>query len=106
MPYTAPLKTLLSAQHIEYTQPAEVPSEPLMFFNHNEVPEVALPSAIIESRVYRGKGQRVARGAPLKTLLSAQHIEYTQPAEVPSERPGLARSVSARVQNKKGMKGR
>jgi hypothetical protein len=33
-----------------------------MFFNHNEVPEVALPSAIIESRVYRGKGQRVARG--------------------------------------------
>ncbi|KAJ5486689.1 hypothetical protein N7530_000989 [Penicillium desertorum] len=37
--------------------------------------------------------------APLKTLLAAQHIEYSQPAEVPSERPSLARSVSARVQN-------
>ncbi|KAJ6138924.1 phosphatase regulatory subunit [Penicillium samsonianum] len=36
--------------------------------------------------------------APLKTLLSAQHIEYSQPTE-PSERPGLARSSSGRAQN-------
>lgn len=38
--------------------------------------------------------------APLKSLLSAQHIEYSDPSqEVRSERPGLARSASARVQN-------
>ncbi|CAI7656397.1 unnamed protein product [Penicillium glandicola] len=36
--------------------------------------------------------------APLKTLLSAQHIEYSKPTE-PCERPGLVRSSSARVQN-------
>jgi hypothetical protein len=38
--------------------------------------------------------------APLKSLLSAQHIEYSEPASQPqSERPGLVRSASARLQN-------
>ncbi|KAJ5384042.1 phosphatase regulatory subunit [Penicillium concentricum] len=35
--------------------------------------------------------------APSKTLLAAQHIEYSKPTE-PCERPGLARSSSGRVQ--------
>ncbi|KGO56953.1 putative phosphatase regulatory subunit [Penicillium expansum] len=37
--------------------------------------------------------------APLKTLLSAQHIEYSRPTEELCEKPGLARSSSERVQN-------
>jgi hypothetical protein len=38
--------------------------------------------------------------APLKSLLSAQHIEYSDSSpEVRPERPALARSASARVQN-------
>lgn len=38
--------------------------------------------------------------APLKSLLSAQHIEYTEPSsQAHSERPGLVRSASARLQN-------
>ncbi|KGO75640.1 putative phosphatase regulatory subunit [Penicillium italicum] len=37
--------------------------------------------------------------APLKTLLSAQHIEYSHPTEEPCERPSLARSSSERVHN-------
>ncbi|KAJ5452679.1 phosphatase regulatory subunit [Penicillium cf. griseofulvum] len=37
--------------------------------------------------------------APVKTLLAAQHIEYSKPTEVPGERPGLVRSSSGRVQN-------
>ncbi|KAJ5388074.1 hypothetical protein N7509_010615 [Penicillium cosmopolitanum] len=38
--------------------------------------------------------------APLKSLLSAQHIEYSDPSQdTRPERPGLARSASARVQN-------
>lgn len=38
--------------------------------------------------------------APLKSLLSAQHIEYCDPApEARLERPGLVRSASARVQS-------
>jgi hypothetical protein len=38
--------------------------------------------------------------APLKTLLSAQHIEYSQPpTEEPCEAPGLVRSLTGRVQN-------
>ncbi|KAJ5089668.1 hypothetical protein N7532_008352 [Penicillium argentinense] len=36
--------------------------------------------------------------APLKSLLSAQHIEYCDSPEARAERPGLVRSVSARVQ--------
>ncbi|EKV06429.1 Protein phosphatase regulatory subunit Gac1, putative [Penicillium digitatum PHI26] len=37
--------------------------------------------------------------APLKTLLSAQHIEYSRPTEESGERPGLAYPSSERVQN-------
>ncbi|CAI7612696.1 unnamed protein product [Penicillium pancosmium] len=38
--------------------------------------------------------------APFKSLLSAQHIEYSDPSQdTRPERPGLARSASARVQN-------
>ncbi|KAJ5173060.1 hypothetical protein N7492_005653 [Penicillium capsulatum] len=38
--------------------------------------------------------------APLKSLLAAQHIEYCDPRpEASPERPSLARSASARVQN-------
>jgi hypothetical protein len=37
--------------------------------------------------------------APLKTLLSAQHIEYTESPEKTCERPALVRSSSERLQN-------
>ncbi|KAJ5679251.1 hypothetical protein N7462_007495 [Penicillium macrosclerotiorum] len=38
--------------------------------------------------------------APLKSLLAAQHIEYSdRPTDACSERPGLVRSASARLQN-------
>ncbi|KAJ5324358.1 hypothetical protein N7476_002958 [Penicillium atrosanguineum] len=38
--------------------------------------------------------------APLKPLLSAQHIEYSDPSsQVHPERPGLVRSASGRLQN-------
>lgn len=67
----------------------------LLFSEHPDTPFFHSPFLCLDAQV-----GRMPYTAPLKSLLSAHHIEYSDPpAEARPERPGLVRSASDRLQN-------